>query len=1659
MSAPDADAELVARAAALGIDAGYLDLRGEWHAASAATLRALIDCLEDGAPATTVWPAAIVRRRSDAGSALRLPAPAAAAPGWRVQLEREDGPRHECATTRDGPDAMLVDLPPLPLGYHRLALFDGPERRAGTLLIVTPDRCHQPMALAGEARLWGPAVQLYALRSARNWGIGDYTDLGTVLEQWAAQGAGLVGVNPLHALFLDDPARASPYGPSSRLFLNPLYLDVERIEDLAECAEAQARIAAPDFQARLAALREAELVDYVAVAALKQEVLTLLHASFHARHGAPDDPRARAFARFRAEAGVELRRHALWEALRETLAEPVRSDWRTWPAPWRNPASAELATFSAAHEARIEFFEYLQWQCDRQLADVAARAQALGLPLGLYGDLAVSVDRGGSETWTRPACFALEASVGAPPDEFSLDGQDWGLPPFKPTALRDSAYAPFVALLRRCMRHVGALRIDHVMGLMRLYWIPAGGRAGDGTYVHYPLSDLLGILALESERARCVIVGEDLGTVPGEIRAALADHGVLSYRLLYFERTADGGFRAPADYPAQALVATGTHDLPTLAGYWEGRDIALRATLGLFPSDDARPQQILARAEARARLLLRLEDERLLPPGTTADPQSQPLLTPALSRALQQLLARTPARLLLVQLEDVACLREQMNLPGTVSEHPNWRRKLEPPLEHWPGDERFVALCAALRAERGAAGQPAATKATTSTAIVPRATYRLQMNAGFRFADALAVLPYLARLGISHLYCSPLLRARPGSTHGYDIVGHDALNPEIGTVEDFAALVARLREHGMGLVVDIVPNHMGVMGADNAWWLDVLEHGEASICAACFDIDWQARDPADAGRVLLPVLGDHYGAVLERGEVRLVLDAEAGTLSACHHAHRFPLDPRTYADILVRALQLAPPRSLRPAGVENAQALAAAFSRLPPREAGDAEHCLARRRESQALQARLAALLREEAGYARGMALALEACDGRNGNYDALHALLEHQAWRLAHWRVAADEINYRRFFDVNELAGLRVEDVAVFEATHRYLLDLVGQGAIEGLRIDHPDGLRDPAAYFARLQAQVAARRGGRPRMGLPLYVVAEKILAAHEGLPRDWAVHGTTGYEFANLVNGLFVEASARSRLERCYRSFVGDPRGWDETVHEAKREVIDTLLASEFAVLVARLLGLARSDRHTRDFTANGLRQALAEVVACFPVYRSYVCEQPSAADRRVIEWAIGCARKRARAADASVFDFLRRVLLLEPGSSAPAGILDGMRDFVGRFQQYTAPVCAKGLEDTAFYRYSPLASLNEVGGGSGRFGTSVARFHRANQQRRAHWPHAMLATSTHDTKRAEDVRVRIDVLSELPGVWRLALRRWARLNRSRKRQVDGRPAPARKDEYLLYQTLLGSVPPGEIDDAALAGYRPRIVEYMRKAAREAKTDTSWMNVDAAYEEALAAFVEALLARREGNLFLDDFLPLARRVATIGALNGLAQTVLKLTVPGVPDVYRGTEIEDLSLVDPDNRRAVDYAALALQLEGCATRAPGALPADLSAKLCVIQALLQLRRARPALFRDGDYLPLATTGLHADRICAYARRHAGESLVVVVPRLLHALVADGASGPAPAVWGDTAVLLEPGASLEYEDAITRLPRHAVREGSDTRLRVAEVFAHLPVAVLVARG
>ena len=966
-------------------------------------------------------------------------------------------------------------------------------------------------------------------------------------------------------------------------------------------------------------------------------------------------------------------------------------------------------------------------------------------------------------------------------------------------------------------------------------------------------------------------------------------------------------------------------------------------------------------------------------------------------------------------------------------------------------------------------------------APTPRATYRVQLHQGFGFADAMALVPYWAALGISHLYCSPILGARPGSQHGYDVVDHGRLNPELGTRADFDRLVEALHAHGMGLVVDIVPNHMGVLGGDNAWWLDVLENGASSAYANHFDIDWQSTDPALTGKVLLPILGDQYGIVLERGELRLSFEPARGYFTLSYHEHHLPLDPATYGQLLRRVLQAA---TALPQGTRaELQAVVDALDRLPPHHSTDLFARERRQRDKTRLKARLADCLLDQPALLQGVDRVVAQFNGQIGDrasFDALSTLINAQPYRLAHWRVAGDEINYRRFFDINELAALRMERAEVFEATHQLVLELAANGAIDGLRLDHPDGLADPAGYFSRLQRRYAEVAGlPVPAAGdehsapeLALYVVAEKIVAPHEQVPRDWALHGTTGYRFANVVNGLLVDGAAKARLERTWRVFAPDEvEEFDTLSWQCRHVVMDGSLAGELTVLSAALLRLAREDRRTRDFTLHTLRRALAELIASFPVYRTYIVDKPSRQDRKFIDWAIGRARRRSVAADASVFDFLRRVLLGRVLPGAPAGLAQRYLAFTQRLQQYTAPVVAKGIEDTALYRHQRLISVNDVGGEPDEFGVSVAAFHAISRERWLHRPAAMLTTSTHDAKRSEDVRARIDVISELPAAWRLATRRWSRMNRRHKRTVDGRTAPTRNDEYLLYQMLLGSLPVGGLDAAALEAYTRRIEQTMLKSVRESKAVTSWMNPNLAYEAALGAFVRAILDGREGNLFLADLQANIEIIAWYGALNGLTLALVKTLSPGVPDFYQGHELIELSLVDPDNRRPVDFARRRDCLE--AAQALQALPdpearrdvlrgwlaqaTDGRAKFWVTWRALQLRRAFDAMLRRADYLPLEVRGAHAARVLAFARRDGAHWIVVIAARLLAGFGRAAGVVPAGADWGDAAVVW-PFADVAalpstpwLEDALTGR-RHALVDGA---LPLADVLTEWPLAAL----
>jgi (1->4)-alpha-D-glucan 1-alpha-D-glucosylmutase len=910
---------------------------------------------------------------------------------------------------------------------------------------------------------------------------------------------------------------------------------------------------------------------------------------------------------------------------------------------------------------------------------------------------------------------------------------------------------------------------------------------------------------------------------------------------------------------------------------------------------------------------------------------------------------------------------------------------------------------------------------------IPRATYRLQLSKDFGFADVAALAPYLAELGVSHVYTSPYLRARPGSTHGYDIVSHNELNPELGTRQAFDAMVAAFRQHGLGHILDFVPNHMGVGGADNPMWLDVLEWGPDSEYSGWFDIDWDPERRYLHNKLLVPLLGDQYGAVLESGLLVLRFDAEEGSFAVwAYDTHKLPICPLDYQTIL---------------GADHPvlERLGDAFGHLSTSRLHIA-------RRAAELRAELAERVAEDAEVTRAVLRRVEAFNGRTGelaSWGALDRLIKGQFWRPAHFRVAADDINYRRFFDINDLAAIRMELPEVFDQAHELVLRLLEVGAIDGLRIDHIDGLFDPKAYCLRLR-----EKGPRP-----FYLVVEKILAPHESLREDWPVEGTTGYEFANLVTGLLVDPAGEDALTRIYCDFTGNREGFEGVVRQAKLHIMENAMASELHVLAREAGRVARSHPNTADFTTNVLHRALTQIVACFPVYRTYVDgSQPTEADRRDIDWAVAQARRADTLVDASVFDFLHKVLTCDLVAQPRSGYSRvAVTRTAMRFQQFSGPVMAKGLEDTAFYRYNRLLALNEVGGAPDRFGVSLPQFHAANLQRAQRTPHALLSTSTHDTKRGEDTRARLAVLSELAEDWGQQVALWSRMLRARHAATTEDIPPDSNDEYAFYQLVVGAWPPElsaePLDQTTLDAFCARIEGAMLKSMREAKVHTSWATPNTAYEDAVLDFVRYALDGRRTNPFLDGLRSFLEQLAPLGAWNSLVQTVLKLTVPGVPDIYQGAELWDLSLVDPDNRRPVDFASRRELLQ----RVKGAPdgdhrgPVDGAVKLRMIVDLLQVRRRNPALFERGAYEALAAKGPDAGRICAFMRSTDEVELVVA------ALLFPTRGMPHPD--RDATVLVVP--EGKQPDA-GWLSLFDGQRCENEPLTAAAIFSRLPVAVLI---
>lgn len=962
---------------------------------------------------------------------------------------------------------------------------------------------------------------------------------------------------------------------------------------------------------------------------------------------------------------------------------------------------------------------------------------------------------------------------------------------------------------------------------------------------------------------------------------------------------------------------------------------------------------------------------------------------------------------------------------------------------------------------------------------IPVATYRLQLSPCFGLLEARALVPYLHRLGITDLYASPMFRARRGSLHGYDVTDPGVLNPELGTEADLEALIHTLQQHEMGLLMDIVPNHMGIGDESNRWWYDVLENGPSSPYAHFYDIDWQPPKQALHNKVLLPVLDGQYGQVLERGEIRVCY--EAGAFFVALYDQRLPLAPRSWTALLEPVLtQVRAILADDEPHLIELESILTSLRYLPLQTETDPEKVRECQREKEVGKRRLAHLMETSPAVSRALQAVLVTINGEKddaASFDQLDALLAEQPYRLCHWRVAADEVNYRRFFEINDLVAIRVEQPEVFEAVHALVFRLLQQGGVTGVRLDHPDGLRDPEQYFLDLQAGCCKALAGAEAEGAwwstdgsqgAHYVVIEKILGANEQLRPHWSVSGTTGYDFLNLVNGLFVDPRGQHPFRELYTRCTGSTERPAEVAYASKKLLLQVSMASELHRLARCLEHIAEQHRWSRDFTLFSLHEALREVVACFPVYRTYIrvlCTAVDMEDRYHIIRAVNTAKLRNPAMSESLFDFIASILLLEDPSGLSAAQQAERHDFVMRFQQLTGSIMAKGLEDTAFYRWYPLLSLNEVGGSPERFGVAVETFHQHNSERLERWPGSLLATSTHDTKRSEDVRACINVLSEIPDEWERAVQRWQTWNQEKKTTVNGVIAPDANEEYLFYQTLVGVWPLTAPDEAQRARLRRRLAQYMEKALKEAKIHTSWLNPHAAYDQAVQAFVEQTLTPNATNRFLADFERFHARIALYGCLNSLAQTLLKMTSPGVPDVYQGTEFWDDSLVDPDNRRPVDFASRRACLEALQSYETSALLPlvqelmtqwwDSRIKLYVTWKALHCRRSHAALFQAGRYLSLTCSGARHAHVVAFARCHEPHWALIVVPRFLATLAARPAFPFGARVWGKSQLNLPLEAPQTWHNVLTGEQLQGTLTPQGQGLPLKRIWQHLPVALL----
>ncbi len=1642
-----------------------------------------------------------------------------------------------------------IELPEsIGYGYHRLKVALSTQRQPGIHklltqfpVIVAPDKCFLPSTMTANPRLWGPVVHLTGFSSKRNWGVGDFTDLKTVVAFCAAQGAGVVGVSPLHG---QDPTGSELFNrnlPSHRNFLNYLYIDVEATEDFQESENTRRHVHSPEFQEKLQTLRKAEIVDLKQIAVEKLHILDRLYQQFRSNHLNKVTVRAQAFREYQQARGKTLKDFATHQALAERLAKEGENyeTWRAWPEKYQDVESESVKEFAAANNERIEFFEYLQWQAELQLQSVGNQCMNSRLPIGLLIEVSPLVSPHGAELWQNRKYLAESLHLVEPPRQYLPEGNVTDSPPFKINELRSGAYAPLSDLLCVNMRYTGAIKLAGAHHWLSPLVSADSKTIENSAQLDQPIDEILAVIALESHRnSTMVVMDADLyleldprSSSGSMIHGLLKSWNIISRQDLLNSdlETMEQLFKTEAasvDSEDKRLLEMAPASLSPLAAFWHGTDLTARAEAKL-PDEKEKRNQLIDRRVTHRVELLRLQ----------------------LVSAMVALLSRSSAPLVLFRIEDLGTGDKPL-IAYDAPDYPQWKVKMIPTFEELSESASAQLVLDELQTERGcffdqvdvSVAQDDSVKSLLS---IPSSTYRLQLHKDFTLAHATKLLDYLEKLGISHFYTSPLAHSRPGSMHGYDVIDHGHLNPELGTQEELDDLGQKLRSRDMGLVVDLVPNHMGI-GKHNKWWMNVLEHGAASDYGQYFDIDWTPVKDELHGKVLLPVLGEPYGKVLTSGQLKISFDATNGSFRINYYENEFPLNPASYPLILGRRLDVLNERlGNKEMDVMRYLSIVDALSAIPDGMGLTQEERARRYREIKVSGVRLADLCKANSHVQEFIEQNLQDFDCSEDDRAAcrrMNELLEKQAYRLAFWRVAAHEINYRRFFDINELAGVRVEDPRAFTDMHAFVFKLVRDGVVTGLRIDHPDGLFDPSGYFRRLQEEAASRldpdgehflpgqKTFRRQDEFPIYLLGEKILAPFERMEEDWLIHGTTGYDFLNAANGVLVDERNARVFTDFYTMISNETDSYRELAYRCKHLIMQTSLASELNVLAHHLSQIAESNWMFRDFTLNSLRHALSEVVAFFPVYRTYVKEGTvSSVARDYVSRAVRLAKRANRTVHPGIFDFIQNVLtlrLVDDMESYPGQeeFQKNVLNFAMKFQQFTGPVMAKSLEDTLFYKYNRFVGLNEVGGEPNHFGLSIADFHSHNEARQKTYPFSMLASSTHDTKRSEDVRARLSVISEIPDNWQERILRWMDYNNGRLTFNLDKRIPSRNDEYLLYQTLVGTYPLALSGPDEMTDFANRIEAYMLKAAREAKDHTSWINQDAPYEEGMKSFIHALLkpSNAEGGSdpFFIDFLEFHEHVSRMGLIKSLSQTLFKLTCPGVPDIYQGNELYDFSLVDPDNRRPVDFekrddmltemlpfvrsfgtpAALDKKVEDAAKekdeRKNSALPngaADTEApphaiarshdgtrseaefetfikdmlrnytdgrlKLFVTATILHLRRLYPKVFTLGKYIPVGISGEGSDNFIAFIREHQGKVLLVVAPVLVTKIISP-----------DQRALYDgPDDSAVWQTTKLNLPKEFQRrkytnvltgqtmEFGERRPRITHILEKFPIALLTS--